>query len=206
MSAVATLVPFGARYATTQAFVALFSDANRLVEETADYLDGDGRADAASLDPDAAHAYAQEGMRLTTRLMRLMSWLILRRAVADGDMTLEEADVERRKSMSYVEPTPTLETIAILPVRLGELIGAAARLELRILHIDASEVTDAPRPSPVRRELSLLRAAFGGQQTLAPARRAQPRGLVAPPAVNANAAGVSGQLHPEHRQDQLMGA
>lgn len=195
MSAVATPVPFGARYATTPGFVALFSEANSLVEETAAYLDGGGRQDAAQLEAGAAHAYAQEGMRLTTRLMRLMSWLILRRAVADGDMTPEEADVERRKSMGFVEPTPTLETIAILPERLGALIGAAARLELRILHIDASEALDAPRPSPVRRELSLLRAAFSGQPQ-APARKAS-RGLVAPTAVNAN-----GDYHTE----QMMGA
>lgn len=185
MSAVATPVPFGARYATTPGFVALYSEANLLVEETAFYLDGPGRGDATALDGAAAHAYAQEGMRLTTRLMRLMSWMILRRAVADGDMTADEAQAERRKSMGYVEPTPTLEIIAILPERLGELIGAAARLELRILHIDASEAMDAPRPSPVRRELNLLRAAFGGQAAPQQARRA-PRGLIAPPAVNTN--------------------
>ncbi|MFC0284215.1 DUF1465 family protein [Camelimonas abortus] len=185
MSAEVTPVPFGARYATTQAFVELFAEANRLVEETADYLDGEGRRDAAMLGAEAACAYARESMRLTTRLMRLMSWLILRRAVADGDMTPEEADAERRKSMAHVEPTPTLETVAILPERLGELIAAAARLELRVLHIDASEVLDAPRPSPVRRELSLLRAAFSARPPL-PAARREPRGLVAPPAVNGN--------------------
>lgn len=206
MSAVATPVPFGARYATTPRFVALFSDANRLVEDTAAYLDGEGRKDASALEHVAAHAYAQEGMRLTTRLMRLMSWLILRRAVADGDMSVEEADFERRKSMSFVETTPTLETIAILPVRLGDLIGAAARLELRILHIDASETLDAPRPSPVRRELSLLRAAFSGQPLASPLRKTAqghirtggPRGLVAPPAVN--------DINGDYVPDQLMGA
>lgn len=202
MSAVATPVPFGARYATTPRFLALFSDSNRLVEETAAYLDGEGRQEAAALGYEAAHAYAQEGMRLTTRLMRLMSWLILRRAVADGDMSMEEADYERRKSMGFVEPTPTLETIAILPVQLGELIGAAARLELRILHIDASETVDAPRPSPVRRELSLLRAAFSGQPVMRaprkPVSHGAPRGLVAPPAVN--------DTTPEYVSDQSMGA
>ena len=50
MSAVATPVPFGARYATTPGFVALFSEANSLVEETAAYLDGAGRQDAALLE------------------------------------------------------------------------------------------------------------------------------------------------------------
>lgn len=202
MSAVATPVPFGARYATTPRFLALFSDANRLVEETAAYLDGEGRHEAASLAHEAAHAYAQEGMRLTTRLMRLMSWLILRRAVADGDMSVEEADYERRKSMGFVEPTPTLEIIAILPVQLGALIGAAARLELRILHIDASETIDAPRPSPVRRELGLLRAAFSGQPALKTVRKVGgltgPRGLVAPPAVN--------DVSPDYASDQSVGA
>lgn len=197
MSAVATPVPFGARYATTPGFIALFSDANRLVEDTASYLDGDGRSDAANAEASVACAYAQESMRLTTRLMRLMSWLILRKAVADGDMSPEEADVERRKSMGFVEPTPTLEVIAILPPTLGDLIGAAARLELRILHIDASEALDAPRPSPVRRELSLLRAAFSARPMVGGPGRSAPRGLTAPPAVNGNS-DCSG--------DQLVGA
>ncbi len=48
-----------------------------LVEETADYLDGDGRHAARELPRPASIVYATESMRLTTRLMQLASWLLL---------------------------------------------------------------------------------------------------------------------------------
>lgn len=154
-------ISFAARFAGSNAFNLLFAEATQLVEKTAAYLDGPGRVDSAGLRGIAALTFAQESTRLSTRLMRLMSWLLIRRAVADGDMTEVEAEQQRRKSDSYAEPPPPAETLLLLPEYLTDLIASAARLEIRMLHIDASEMADAPRPSPVRRELTLLKAAFG---------------------------------------------
>src|SRR5262245_58194103 len=70
-------VSFGERLAASQAFTALFREGMALVEETAAYLDGDGRQEAKALPRSAALAYATESMRLTTRLMQLASWLLL---------------------------------------------------------------------------------------------------------------------------------
>ena len=36
-------------------------------------------------------------MRLTTRLMQLASWLLLQRAVNEGDLSVEQASHERSK-------------------------------------------------------------------------------------------------------------
>ena len=36
-------------------------------------------------------------MRLTTRLMQLASWLLLHRAVNEGEMTLAQASKEKKK-------------------------------------------------------------------------------------------------------------
>ncbi len=74
-------VSFGERLANSQAFADLFRDGMALVEETATYLDGPGRAESKVLQRSAALAYATESMRLTTRLMQLASWLLLHRAV-----------------------------------------------------------------------------------------------------------------------------
>ena len=57
-----------------------------LVEETASYLDGEGRQESKLLSRNAALAYAAESMRLTTRLMQVASWLLVQRAVREGDM------------------------------------------------------------------------------------------------------------------------
>ena len=45
----------------------------------------------------AALAYATESMRLTTRLMQLASWLLLHRAVKEGEMSLAQANKEKTK-------------------------------------------------------------------------------------------------------------
>ncbi len=59
-------VEFGVRFAGSKLFTQIFQDGMGLVEETAAYLDGQGRNDAKSLDRHAAIAYATESMRLTT--------------------------------------------------------------------------------------------------------------------------------------------
>ena len=68
-----------------------------LVEETAAYLDGPGRQNPRSSSARAALAYATESMRLTTRLMQLASWLLLHRAVKEGEMSLAQANKEKTK-------------------------------------------------------------------------------------------------------------
>src|SRR5437868_11937855 len=90
-------VLFGEKLASSQAFAALFREGMALVEETAAYLDGPGRQESKKLNRTAALAYATESMRLTTRLMQLASWLLLHRAVKEGEMTLAQANKEKSK-------------------------------------------------------------------------------------------------------------
>ena len=67
-----------------------FDEGMALVEETARYLDGQGREEARVLPRKAAMLYAGESMRVTTRLMQAASWLLVQRAVRDGDMERDE--------------------------------------------------------------------------------------------------------------------
>src|SRR6202030_4651968 len=90
-------VSFGAKLAGSQSFAGLFRDGMALVEETAAYLDGPGRKESKKLERSAALAYATEKMRLTTRLMQLASWLLLHRAVKEGEMSLAQANKEKAK-------------------------------------------------------------------------------------------------------------
>src|SRR6185437_4971097 len=91
------LVQFSERLTNSAAFGVLFREGMDLVEETAAYLDGDGRTDSKKLDRSASLAYATESMRLTTRLMQLASWLLLHRAVKEGEMSLAQANREKVK-------------------------------------------------------------------------------------------------------------
>ena len=93
-------VSFGERLASSQAFADLFRDGMALVEETAAYLDGPGRQESKRLERNGALAYATESMRLTTRLMQLASWLLLHRAVKEGEMSLAQANKEKSQGQA----------------------------------------------------------------------------------------------------------
>ena len=109
---------FGEKLASSQAFAGLFRDGMALVEETAAYLDGPGRQESKKLERSAALAYATESMRLTTRLMQLASWLLLHRAVKEGEMTLIQANKEKSKVKLAAGEPGDPDTIKLLPERL----------------------------------------------------------------------------------------
>lgn len=156
-------VSFGDRLASSEAFKLLFRDGMRLVEEAAAYLDGPGRQDSRMLAGADAVAYASESMRLTTRLMQLAAWLLLQRAVNEGDLTLEEAQTDKHKvTVTRQEFATRDEVFAKLPERLRELAQQSLRLQDRILHLDQliyGEQPDAAAPA-VHSQFEFLRAAL----------------------------------------------
>src|ERR1700746_3485201 len=78
-------------FARSELFERTFQEGMDVVEETAAYRDGGGRQESKMLSRNAALAYASESMRLTTRLMQVASWLLVQRAVREGDMKAEAA-------------------------------------------------------------------------------------------------------------------
>ena len=87
----ANTISFAGHAASSPQFKGLYTEGMSLVEETASYLDGAGRVAAKSLPRMASVLYAAESMRLTTRLMQVASWLLLQRAINNGEMTRELA-------------------------------------------------------------------------------------------------------------------
>src|SRR5580658_3262942 len=125
-------VSFGERLANSQVFADLFRDGMALVEETASYLDGPGRKESKKLERMAALAYATESMRLTTRLMQLASWLLLHRAVKEGEMTLSQANREKTKvKLSAADPGAP-DMVEKLPQQLQDLIARSMVLQAKV--------------------------------------------------------------------------
>src|SRR5215510_11951580 len=129
-------IVFGEKLASSQTFAALFRDGMTLVEETAGYLDGPGRRESKLLERSAALAYATESMRLTTRLMQIASWLLLHRAVNEGEMSLAQANKEKAKVKLSTGEGGDVDTIALLPETLRELIERSLRLQERVRRLD----------------------------------------------------------------------
>jgi regulator of CtrA degradation len=156
-------VSFGARLAGSQAFSQVFREGMSLVEETAGYLDGPGRRESKVLARNAALAYATESMRLTTRLMQLASWLLLHRAVNEGEMSLAQAHKEKSKVKLSTADAGDPEVITLLPERLRDLIDRSLRLQERVRRLDATIHAPAwvvNHASPVERQVNMLRAVF----------------------------------------------
>src|SRR5436853_6558790 len=131
-------VLFSEKLASSQAFAGLFKEGMALVEETASYLGGPGRQESKKLDRSASLAYATESMRLTTRLMQLASWLLLHRAVKEGEMSLAQAQKEKAKvKLSGVE-NGEAENIKLLPERLRNLIVRSRTLQGAVRRLDAT--------------------------------------------------------------------
>src|SRR6476469_2525376 len=116
------LVHFSERLTNSTAFSTLFREGIDLVEETAAYLDGIGRTEAKALERSVSLTYATESMRLTTRLMQLASWLLLHRAVKEGEMTLTQANRETTKVKLSAADPGAADLIAKLPEQLRHLI------------------------------------------------------------------------------------
>ena len=159
---------FAASFVKSESFKDLFREGMALIEETAGYLDGDGRADSAKLSRSGALAYASESMRLTTRLMQIASWLLVQRAVAEGELTHQQAGREKDR-VKLVEQSVGLPPgeFEALPERLRELVALSLRLHARVMHLDRlvmAEATPRPvRPSAISAQQELLRSAFGGR-------------------------------------------
>jgi regulator of CtrA degradation len=158
------LVQFSERLTNSAAFGNLFREGMDLVEETAAYLDGIGRTEAKALDRSVSLTYATESMRLTTRLMQMASWLLLHRAVKEGEMTLTQANREKTKvKLSAADPGPT-DTLEKLPTQLQELIARSMSLQARVRRLDTTiQSPPAERAAignPLVPQLNRLKAAF----------------------------------------------
>jgi len=151
-------------FARSELFERTFKDGMGLVEETAAYLDGPGRAASKRLSRAAALAYAGESMRLTTRLMQVASWLLVQRAMRDGEIDLSEASSEKYRLISR-EPQPAANFAGAdeLPEALKALIIKGGAIYERVRRLDETmyEGGEAETSAnPVSDQLAMLQAAF----------------------------------------------
>ena len=159
-------VSFGQVFQASQQFDQVFKEGMALVERTAAYLDGDGRKDSKGLPAAITVLYATESMRLTTRLLDLASWLLIRRALKDGEISEAEAEVKRSKLKLQSLGRPShIKNFEELPKGLKGLINESFSLHDRIVQLDRAfrvkpEADDPDAFNPVAAQVSALERAF----------------------------------------------
>jgi regulator of CtrA degradation len=153
-----------ANFTDSAMFDRTFDEGMALVEETARYLDGKGREEARTLPRKAAMLYAGESMRVTTRLMQAASWLLVQRAVRDGDMERADALHDRYRLGSREICLGTCaEDTEQLPAQLNDLLGRSDNLYRRIARLDDVLFGQGDAPPGARGQMDVLAQAFGSK-------------------------------------------
>jgi regulator of CtrA degradation len=151
-------------FAASELFDRTFQEGMELVEETAAYLDGAGRHDSKALSRAGALAYASASMKLTTRLMQMASWLLVQRAVREGDMAPADACDDRYR-LAFPHAEEPLEHQDELPPALLSLSERAGRIYERVLHLDQRMYLEPGQDEaahPVLSQMERIQQAFSG--------------------------------------------
>ncbi len=165
----AKTIKLAERRVFSPSFKPLYNEGMGLVEQAAEYLDGQGRVEAKRLSRVAATLYAAESMRLTTRLMQIASWLLLQRAANSGEMTRDQVASEKSKvrldTASAQENAPGWPE---LPDAFLSLVNRSLKLQALIRRMDdeiyGKGASPMPQPTrlinPVSDQIMLLNTAF----------------------------------------------
>ena len=146
-------------FAGSALFDRTFEEGMSLVEEAARYFDGRGREEARTLPDQAAMLYSGESLRVTTRLMQAASWLLVQRAVHEGDMCPDDASADRyRLGSKEICFGGRAEDAAGLPKALQSLLSRSDSLYRRIARLE--EVLFGGRQPDVRAQFQRLEQAF----------------------------------------------
>jgi regulator of CtrA degradation len=147
-------------------FERTFNEGMDLVEECARYLDGRGRDESRALPRKTALVYAGESMRVTTRLMQAASWLLIQRAVQEGDMTAEDAASDRyRLGAREICMGNREDGVDSLPKKLIELLERSESLYRRVARLDDVLFRQGNTATTgANSHLAILQAAFGGER------------------------------------------
>ena len=126
----------------------LYTEAMLMADEARAYFDEAGREERQSLVPFARVWFACESLKVTTRIMHIVAWLLTQRAVETGEIhALDGRRPERR--LGHANDSDPL-VIGQLPPTAQRLVTASSELYSRVARLDEGTTDDQPVPSPAR--------------------------------------------------------
>jgi regulator of CtrA degradation len=141
---------------TPKLIASLYTESMLLADEARAYFDRHGREERLSLDPLLRVGFSVESLKVTTRLMHVIAWLLTQRAVDAGEISASEARSESRQL--GVSPVSDPDLVARLPEGALQLVRASQDRFARVARLEESSA--APISSPARSLLSRLERAF----------------------------------------------
>lgn len=136
----------------------LYVEAMLLADEARAYFDVVGRAERDSLEALSRVTFSCESLKVTTRLMHIIAWLLTQRAVEAGELAPGDAlSPSRRLGEAPETEAATLDT---MPAQARTIIATSIELHRRVARLDASLDEPLTEASPARRMLERLSASF----------------------------------------------
>ncbi|MGH6659861.1 MAG: DUF1465 family protein, partial [Sphingomicrobium sp.] len=115
---------------TARLIDSLYTEAMVLADEARHYFDEAGRDERAGLEPFARVGFACESLKVTTRIMHIVAWLLTQRAIESGEITTIEGRRPERRLGNAQDSEPMV--VNQLPKAARDLINASAELYARV--------------------------------------------------------------------------
>ena len=138
-----------------------YTEAMLLADEARAYFDDAGRNDRAILDPFVRVNFACESLKVTTRIMHIVAWLLTQRAIESGEIPFREGRRPDRR-LGHAQESES-EVVARLPEEARRLVSASTDLYARVKRLDEGSVAEEPPQSPARALMGRLERGLGGQ-------------------------------------------
>ena len=138
-----------------------YTEAMLLADEARSYFDQVGRDARDELDPFVRVGFACESLKVTTRIMHIVAWLLTQRAIESGEIPERQGRRPERRLGHANDSDPVI--VAQLPAAAQRLIGSSADLYSRVKRLDQGTMFDEPSQSPARALMGQLERGLGSQ-------------------------------------------
>ena len=139
---------------------AFYTEAMVLADEARSYFDEAGRNARDELDPFVRVGFACESLKVTTRIMHIVAWLLTQRAIESGEIPSRQGRRPERRLGHANDSDPVI--VELLPEAARRLIVSSADLSSRVKRLDEGTMFEEPAQSPARALMGQLERGLGG--------------------------------------------
>lgn len=136
----------------------LYVEAMLLADEARGYFDEIGRRERDTLEALNRVSFSCESLKVTTRLMHIIAWLLTQRAVDAGEIAPDDALSPSRRLGDAPETDNAV--LQAMPPQCGAIIQTSIDLYRRVERLDRSLDLPLVATSPARSMMDRLAAAF----------------------------------------------
>lgn len=145
---------------TSRLIDSLYTEAMLLADEARHYFDEAGRDERAMLEPFARVGFACESLKVTTRIMHIVAWLLTQRAIESGEIPSRDGRRAERR-LGHAQDSDA-KVVTTLPPAAQKLINSSADLYARVKRLDEGGLEAEAAQSPARALMGRLERGLGG--------------------------------------------